>query len=154
MAFDGTDGKILVILQHDATLTYDEIGRKVNLSRDAVAKRIKKLRDRGVIQFQVAALNLDMIGPFVSAHVMCSFNPDGAATIDEFTRAVLARPEVVNSWTVTGDVDVILHVMTRTVPEYDEALRELQGLFPQLKMVRTHVHLRQTKRSLAVPFKF
>ena len=59
---------------------------------------------------------------------------------------------MINAWVVTGEVDVVLNVMTRTVGEYEQILRELQQEFPQLKSVRTLVTLRQPKRSLVIPF--
>ena len=34
--------------------------------------------------------------------------------------SVLPRPEVINAWVVTGEVDVVLNVMTRTVGEYEQ----------------------------------
>ena len=151
MTLDETDAKIVALLQGSTRLTNEEIGRKVNLSPTAVAKRRKRLDQSGVISAQVAVLDLNAVGPFVSAHVLCSFQPGGAAIIDEFTDAVMARPEVTNCWVVTGDVDVILNVMTRTLDEYERVIRELQEAFPQIKTVKTYVILRQTKRSLAVP---
>jgi Lrp/AsnC family leucine-responsive transcriptional regulator len=89
MALDETDAKIVTLLQGSTRLTNEEIGGKVNLSPTAVAKRRKKLDQGGIFSAQVAVLNLNAVGPFVSALVLCSFEPDGAATVDEFTDAVI-----------------------------------------------------------------
>ena len=53
---------------------------------------------------------------------------------------------------VTGEVDLSFCVLTRTVEEYDQRMRELQQAHPQLKNVRTFVVLTHVKRSLAIPF--
>jgi len=154
MTFDETNAKILALLQHDSSLTNEAIGSAVNLSSTAVIKRVKKLRNSGVIEATVATvavLSLQSAGPLVSALVLCSFDPDGAATIDQFAQTLLSRPEITNAWVVTGEVDVVLQVLTRTVDEYDQRMRELQDAHPQLKNVRTFVVLRQVKRSLAIP---
>ena len=152
MTFDGIDAKILALLQTNNRLTSEEIGRRIHLSSTAVAKRVKKLRESGLIAAEVAVLDLEAVGPFVGALVLCSFDPDGVITLDQFAMSVLPRPEVINAWVVTGEVDVVLNVMTRTVGEYEQILRELQQEFPQLKSVRTLVTLRQPKRSLVIPF--
>lgn len=151
MIFDATDAKILALLQVNSRLTMEEIGEHVNLSPTAIVKRLKSLRQKGVIEGNVAVLSLDAIAPFVSTLVLCSFDGEGAATIDDFTRAILSRPEVTNAWIVTGEVDVIFVIMTRTIDEYSEHIRALQRDFPQLTKVRTLVVLKQVKRSLAVP---
>ena len=152
MTFDGIDAKILALLQTNNRLTSEEIGRRIHLSSTAVAKRLKKLRESGLIAAEVAVLDLEAVGPFVGALVLCSFDPDGVITLDQFAMSVLPRPEVINAWVVTGEVDVVLNVLTRTVGEYEQILRELQQEFPQLKSVRTLVTLRQPKRSLVIPF--
>ena len=151
MTSDETNAKILALLQRDSSLTNEAIGSEVNLSSTAVIKRVKKLRDSGVIEATVALLSLQSAGPIVSALVLCSFAPDGAATIDQFAQTILSRPEITNAWVVTGEVDVVLLVLTRTVEEYDQRMRELQDAHPQLKNVRTFVVLRHVKRSLAIP---
>ena len=152
MTFDGIDAKILALLQTNNRLTSEEIGRRIHLSSTAVAKRVKKLREGGLIAAEVAVLELDAVGPFVAALALCSFDPDGIVTLDQFATSVLPRPEVINAWIMTGEVDIVLNVMTRTVGEYEQILRELQQPFPQLKSVRTLVTLRQPKRSLVIPF--
>ena len=133
MTFDETNAKILALLQRDSSLTNEAIGSEVNLSPTAVIKRVKKLRDSGVIEATVAVLSLQSAGPIVAALVLCSFDPDGAATIDQFAQTLLSRPEITNAWVVTGEVDVVLLVLTRTVDEYDQRMRELQEAHPQLK---------------------
>ena len=42
--------------------------------------------------------------------------------MDQFAISVLPRPEVINAWIVTGEVDIVLNVMTRTVGEYEQIL--------------------------------
>ena len=46
---DGTDWRILSELQDDGRLSFNQLGRKVNLSAPAVADRVRRLEDAGVI---------------------------------------------------------------------------------------------------------
>ena len=88
MTFDETNAKILALLQHDSSLTNEAIGREVNLSSTAVIKRVRKLRDSGVIEATVAVLSVQSAGPLVNALVLCAFDPDGAATAADWGPAV------------------------------------------------------------------
>src|SRR3954471_23861459 len=96
MTFDETNAKILALLQRDSSLTNEAIGSEVNLSSTAVIKRVKKLRDSGVIEATVAVLSLQSAGPLVSALVLCSFDPDGAGTVDQFAQTLLLSPRDVS----------------------------------------------------------
>ena len=46
---DGTNLRLLAELQQDARLSLAELGRRVGLSSPAVADRLKRLEDEGVI---------------------------------------------------------------------------------------------------------
>ncbi len=48
-AIDATDWRILDELQRDGRLSYNQLARKVNLSAPAVAERVRRLEERGVI---------------------------------------------------------------------------------------------------------
>jgi DNA-binding Lrp family transcriptional regulator len=47
---DAYDRKILALLQQDARLSYSEIGRRIHLTSPAVAERVRKLEEAGVIE--------------------------------------------------------------------------------------------------------
>ena len=59
---DDTDRKILSLLQQDATLSLDDIAAQVGASKTPVWNRIRKLREAGVIQAQVALLDPEALG--------------------------------------------------------------------------------------------
>jgi len=59
---------------------------------------------------------------------------------------------VTNIWVLTGEVDVGLTIVTRTLEECTQTIRSLQESFPQLKNLKEYIVTAQPKRSLAVPF--
>jgi Lrp/AsnC family leucine-responsive transcriptional regulator len=61
-SLDNTDWQILRELQQDARLSYNELGRRVNLSAPAAAERVRKLEDRGVIAGYTAKIDLAKVG--------------------------------------------------------------------------------------------
>jgi Lrp/AsnC family transcriptional regulator, leucine-responsive regulatory protein len=48
-SLDATDWRILEELQTDGRLSYNELGRRVSLSPPAVAERVRRLEELGVI---------------------------------------------------------------------------------------------------------
>ncbi|MBO0774250.1 MAG: Lrp/AsnC family transcriptional regulator [Actinobacteria bacterium] len=48
-ALDGVDWQIIAALQRDGRLSYNQLGRLVHLSPPAVAERVRRLEDTGVI---------------------------------------------------------------------------------------------------------
>ena len=152
MTIDEFDAKILNELQINSDLTAEVIGQRVGLSGSAVTKRLKRLNSSGLIECHVAVLNQRLIGPFVQALVICSFDPDGPIVKEEFSDLARSRPEVTNVWILTGEVDIAMAILTRTLDECAQTLRALQEEFPQLKNMTEHIVTAQPKRSLAVPF--
>ena len=59
---DAFDRAILAILQRDNTVAQREIARAVHLSAPAVQRRIRRLRDSGVIRAEVAVLDASRLG--------------------------------------------------------------------------------------------
>ena len=47
---DNTSWQILAILQENARIPFKELGKQVGLSAPAVAERVRRLEDAGIIQ--------------------------------------------------------------------------------------------------------
>ncbi len=57
MSLDNLDRRILDRLQRDADLTNQTLADEVGLSPSACLKRVKRLRESGIIERQVALLS-------------------------------------------------------------------------------------------------
>ncbi|MDE2317495.1 MAG: AsnC family transcriptional regulator, partial [Xanthomonadaceae bacterium] len=66
---DTKDWQLLEALQRDARLGYAELGRKVKLSAPAVAERVKRLEDAGVISGYRAVVEPKRLGYRIEAMV-------------------------------------------------------------------------------------
>lgn len=75
---DAHDQKILALLQENARLSFTEIGRRVHLTSPAVAERIKRLEESGVIDGYGARLNLRKIGYSFEAFVQITVDSHDA----------------------------------------------------------------------------
>jgi DNA-binding Lrp family transcriptional regulator len=59
---DLKDRKILYELELDSRQSFRAIGRKVGLSKDVVASRVKKLQEKGIIKFFRTEIDINKLG--------------------------------------------------------------------------------------------
>ncbi len=69
---DKKDLEILTLMQSNARLTAETIGHDIGLSPAAVQKRIKKLRDTGVVENEIAVLSPSKLGRDMTVIVQVS----------------------------------------------------------------------------------
>ncbi|WNG33457.1 Lrp/AsnC family transcriptional regulator [Archangium minus] len=131
---DELDYRIVDLLQRDGRATQLEISRTVGLSQPAVAERIRKLEERGVITGYAARVDAAKLGKDITAFIGVSI--EHPKYFDGFAKKVLAMPEVLEAHRVAGQDSYILKVRTSNTKTLDtllvETLRTISGV------TRTH----------------
>jgi Lrp/AsnC family transcriptional regulator, leucine-responsive regulatory protein len=150
-SIDAIDRQILVMLQDDARLSYSEIGRRVHLTQPAVAERIHALEENGAITGYHAQVN-----PAALGYPIHTFITVDSRTIKE-THNVLASaatlPEVVEAYTITGNVGVLLRVVAVSLDRLDQIIHiiaEHSGPTTHI-VLRTHIARRTINPITAAP---
>jgi len=119
---DRVDWRILAELQCDARLSFNELSRRVNLSAPAVADRVRRLRETGMITGYHALVDPTRAGRGVRAIVrMHCYGP----TCLLRDLAVLSWPEVATMHRVTGDDCSVLLVVVEDIPAFETLLDRL-----------------------------
>jgi Lrp/AsnC family leucine-responsive transcriptional regulator len=121
---DAVDRKILSLLQEDARRTYDDVGRRVNLSAPAVKRRIDRLLRSGALEGFTAVVDHRALGWNTEALVELFCQP--GTTLDEVARTLRGHPEVVEAWSVTGEADAIARVRTEDNTDLERLIIDLQ----------------------------
>ncbi len=116
---DGLDRKILAQLQQDASLSLDEIARKVGSSKTPVWNRIRKLKAAGVIGRQTVLLDPQALGLEACFFVLVRTSEHDADWQARFLTTLQARPEVMEAHRLAGDIDYILKVRVKNAKAYD-----------------------------------
>jgi Lrp/AsnC family leucine-responsive transcriptional regulator len=131
---DELDHRIVDLLQRDGRATQLELSRSVGLSQPAVAERIRKLEERGVITGYTARVDASKLGKDITAFIGVSI--EHPKYFEGFARKVLAMPEVLEAHRVAGQDSYILKVRTSNTKTLDtllvETLRTISGV------TRTH----------------
>lgn len=124
-AFDALDRRILVRLQRDATLSLDQLAAEVGASKTPVWNRIRKLRDSGVIDRQVAVLDPEAVGLGACFFVLVRTSRHEPEWLEAFTKAVEELPEIVAAHRLAGEIDYVLQVRVADARAYDAFYRRL-----------------------------
>ena len=116
---DEIDRALLIELQADARLSLAELGRRVGLSSPAVAERVRRLTDDGVIRGFRADVDPRAVGYALSAIVRVRPAPRQIAKVADLARAT---PEVVECHRITGEDCFFVKVHVRDVEHLEEVI--------------------------------
>ena len=124
---DRTDWRLLAELQRDGRASYAELARAVAMSASAVAERVRRLEESGVIAGYQATVNPERVGLTVMAFVRVRY-PTG--NYRPFHAMLDSTPEVVEAHHVTGEDCFILKVLARSMRHLEEVTGRIAGLGP------------------------
>jgi Lrp/AsnC family leucine-responsive transcriptional regulator len=101
------------------------IASHVDLTASAVRRRIARLESSGVIDRYTIGINHDKIGASVEAYVELSFG--GNADVHEILKTAMRRKEVREAMTIAGDLDALVRLRVRDLPELRKAVTRLRA---------------------------
>jgi Lrp/AsnC family leucine-responsive transcriptional regulator len=102
------DREILGILKVDGRRSYTDIGAAVHLSANAVADRIRRLTQSGVIRAIQAVVDPAALGLTIEAQIDVKLRSDTSA--DAFEKAIRDVPQVMTATLLTGSFDYALRI--------------------------------------------
>lgn len=147
---DALDKRIIALLQEDASRSIASIGEEVGLSQNACWRRIRALEDAGVLTARVAIFDAEKLGYPLTVFAILRVREHSADWYDRFVRHIVSRPEVVEFYRMSGDVDYMAKLIVRDVQHYDEIYKEMVALGP-LADVSASFAMESIKFTTAVP---
>jgi Lrp/AsnC family transcriptional regulator len=122
---DKTDRMILAELQHDATLTVDQLAERIHLSRNACWRRVKALEEAGVIKARVVLLDPAKLGLGLTAFIAIRTAQHEEKWLEKFSRAVREFPEIIGVYRTTGETDYLIQAVISDIAGYDQLYKRL-----------------------------
>lgn len=148
---DKFDRYILERLQQDARTSAEQMAAVIGLSATAVQRRIRRLREQGVITAEVAVLDPARLGLGCTVLVEVQLQQGSRSeVIDGFKRRMAERPEVQQCFYVAGEHDFVLVVLAPDIAAYEALSRELFFSDPNIRKFRSVFVLDVAKRGLSV----
>ncbi len=119
---DKLNWAIVKLLQQNARLSYVEIGREVGLSAPAVAERIQKMEEKGLIKGYGVNLALSEIGRPLTAFVSLKLH---AGKLTDFLVVVKGLPEIFECHRVTGNECLIMKAALKSPLHLEKLINKL-----------------------------
>lgn len=121
---DFLDRKILALLQADGDLSINDVANKVGLSSTPCWRRIQRLENEGYFKRRVV-LDEEKLNVGVSVFIAIRTNQHTKQWAEEFYRAVVTFPEVVDLFRLSGEIDYLLRVVVPDIKSYDAFYQRL-----------------------------
>jgi Lrp/AsnC family transcriptional regulator len=150
-SLDKMDLKILDRLQIDASESTGEIADRVGISQSPCWRRIQRLHDEGFIERQVCVLNRSKFGESMYIFAMLRMDRLTDEERDKFMRTIEEIPEIVEAYTLFGEMDVMLKVLAPDMSWYQNfAFRTILRL-PGVRDMRSTASLSELKNTSRLP---
>jgi Lrp/AsnC family leucine-responsive transcriptional regulator len=119
--------KILEALQHNARLSFAELGRKVGLSAPAAAERVHRLEEAGLITGYHASLNMALLGMPIHVIVRLTIN-GGDVQVTRTVAAIKELTEVSRCHRITGAESFIIEADVVSIRHLEALIDKLNAL--------------------------
>ena len=149
ITIDDIDLRLLDALQQDASLSNLELAARVHTSPPTCLRRVKRLRDAGLIERQVAILSPDKLAPLLG-HGLCAIveitlDRQGAELLEAFEARVAGDGAVQQCYRVSPGPDFVLVVQARDMPGYLALAQRLFTSDANVRNVKAFFSLKRSK---------
>ncbi len=150
MDLDRTDRKILNLLQENNLLTNLELAERVNLSPPPCLRRVKRLRELGIITHDVSIVDPLKVGHGLVVFVNITLEKQRDDLLANFERKMHEHAEVLQCYFVSGDTDYLLIMHVEDMQHYNVFSRRVFACEPNIKMFRSSFCLNRVKYSTKI----
>lgn len=146
---DEFDVRILRALSRDGRISVQALSDAVGLSATPVARRLRRLEDAGIVKGYTAVIDERALGFETSVFVSVKLERQIDNALSTFETAIVAFPEVVDCWLMTGNRDYLLRVVTRSMAEFEAFLVGRLTKVRGVAEIESSIPLRRVKSALA-----
>lgn len=149
------DLQILAQLQRDASLSNQDLAEAVHTSAPTCLRRIKRMRDAGLIERQIAILNPERLAKSLG-HGLCviveiTLERQGAEELARFEARVLQDAAVQQCYQVSPGPDFVLVVHARDMPSYQALVQRLFTTDANVRNVKAFFSVKRGKFGAELP---
>jgi Lrp/AsnC family leucine-responsive transcriptional regulator len=152
---DPVDRLLLDQLQTDASVSNQALAQHAHISPPTCLRRVKRLRDAGLIERQIAVLNADRLGSQLghglTAIVEITLDRQHHEALEAFEQRVAADEAVQQCYRVSPGPDFILIVFAADMPGYLALSQRLFTNDANVRNVKAFFSVRRAKFEPKVP---
>lgn len=148
---DQFDLRLLELLQSDTRAPVPALAERVGLSSPACYRRIRRLREIGAIEAEVAVVRPKTLGWGLSMIVLLVMEREGNRTVRDILADLSKVPEIIEAWNVTGDYDFAVRMVARDMEDYGDLAERLFSRDERIRSFKTLVIIRGEKGVMPLP---
>lgn len=148
---DRIDRRILATMQEHPDMPTSEIAEIVGLSSTPCWRRVKKLQADGVIVGRAVLLDAKALGLTVNVFADLRLRQHDEQTLLALEEAVARRREIVECFSVSGDADYVVRIVTTSIEAYETFLKTVLVHLPGVGSVNSRFALGCVKMTTALP---
>jgi DNA-binding Lrp family transcriptional regulator len=148
---DETDLRLLDALQRDAFQSNQALAERFDISPPTCLRRLRRLRESGWIESEVAILDAGRVAPLLTAIVEVSLDRQDASALDAFEQRAAAEDAVQQCYRVSPGPDFVLVVTVRDMPLYHALAQRLFTNDANVRNVKAFFSVKRAKFSPRVP---
>ncbi len=142
---DKVDRKILNILQKDNQITNLALADKIGISAPPCFRRVKRLREEGIIVNDVSLVDPFKVGRPLIVFVNITLEKQREDLLAHFERKMSEHSEIMQCYFVSGDTDYLLIIHVADMNHYNDFARHVFANEPNIKKFRSSFCLNRTK---------
>ena len=155
ITLDAVDLQLLQQLQQDASLSNQTLAERVHTSPPTCLRRVKRLRDAGLIERQIAVLNPERLahalGHGLTALVEITLDRQDADALQAFEDRVAPDAAVQQCYRVSPGPDFCLVVHTQDMPGYQALTQRLFTSDANVRNVKAFFSIKRSKFGAELP---
>lgn len=146
---DEADVRLLDLLQTDASQSNQSLAERAHVSPPTSLRRIKRLRELGLIEREVALLSPDRLAPVIghglTALLEITLERQGAEQLEAFENRAVADASVQQCYRVSPGPDFMLVVHTTDMPAYLALAQRLFTADANVRNVKAFFSIKRAK---------
>ena len=152
---DAIDLQLLARLQTDASMSNQALAELVNVSPPTCLRRVKRLREAGLIEREIAVLSVDTLaatfGHGLCAVVEITLDRQDQSALEAFEQKVAREDAVQQCYRVSPGPDFCLVVHARDMPDYLALTQRLFTSDANVRNVKTFFSIKRSKFGARLP---
>ncbi|MDV3469734.1 Lrp/AsnC ligand binding domain-containing protein [Stenotrophomonas sp. C3(2023)] len=148
---DKIDRKILRILQSEGRISFTELGERIGLSTTPCTERVRRLEREGVITGYHAHLDPAAVKASLLVFVEISLAYKSGDIFEEFRRAALKLPNVLECHLMSGDFDYLIKARISEMASYRKLLGSTLLTLPHVRESKSYIVMEEVKETSVLP---
>ncbi|MDF3035965.1 MAG: transcriptional regulator, AsnC family [Paucimonas sp.] len=149
---DRVDRKLLNLLQKDNQTPTRVLAEKVHISQPTCLRRLRELRDAGVISADVSLVDPFALGYGMLAFLEVSLNNQSDEHMQAFEARMARESEVMQCYFVSGDFDYFLVVHVVDMDAYYQFVRRVISGSGNVRHFQSRFPMKRAKFSTRIAF--